>query len=107
MLGGIRGTNDPLYITSKSAQFSMAAIQCNELILVLTFQIKKLLLLSKRTRQSYSFDDLCYEVADLIDCGNVVGWFQDRMEYGTRALGNRSILADARNVEMQKKMNLK
>ena len=54
-----------------------------------------------------SFDDLCGEVADLIDSGNVVGWFQGRMEYGPRALGNRSILADARNVEMQKKLNLK
>ena len=39
--------------------------------------------------------------------GNVVGWFQGRMEYGPRALGGRSILGDARNPEMQKKMNLK
>jgi carbamoyltransferase len=39
--------------------------------------------------------------------GNVVGWFQGRMEYGPRALGSRSILGDARNPEMQKKMNLK
>ena len=37
----------------------------------------------------------------------MVGWFQGRMEYGPRALGNRSILGDARNPEMQKKMNLK
>jgi carbamoyltransferase len=53
------------------------------------------------------FDDLCKEVAELIDNGNVVGWFQGRMEYGPRALGNRSILGDARNIEMQKKLNLK
>jgi carbamoyltransferase len=39
--------------------------------------------------------------------GNVVGWFQGRMEFGPRALGNRSILADARNGEMQRKLNLK
>ena len=39
--------------------------------------------------------------------GYVVGWFQGRMEFGPRALGNRSILGDARNPEMQKKMNLK
>ena len=39
--------------------------------------------------------------------GNVVGWFQGRMEFGPRALGNRSILGDARNPEMQKKLNLK
>jgi carbamoyltransferase len=54
-----------------------------------------------------SFDDLCKEVADLIDKGNVVGWFQGRMEFGPRALGNRSILGDSRNKEMQKKLNLK
>ena len=53
------------------------------------------------------FDELCGLVADLIDTGNVVGWFQGRMEYGPRALGNRSILGDARNVDMQKKLNLK
>ncbi len=53
------------------------------------------------------FDDLCDEVAGFIDNGHVVGWFQGRMEYGPRALGNRSILGDARNVDMQKKLNLK
>lgn len=54
-----------------------------------------------------SFDELCSEVSDLMDNGNVVGWFQGRMEFGPRALGNRSILGDARNKEMQKKLNLK
>lgn len=54
-----------------------------------------------------TFNELCSDVADLIDKGNVVGWFQGRMEFGPRALGNRSILGDARNVEMQKKLNLK
>jgi len=53
------------------------------------------------------FSSLCSQVADLLDAGNVVGWFQGRMEYGPRALGNRSILGDARNVDMQKKLNLK
>jgi len=54
-----------------------------------------------------SFNDLCDKVSDLIDKGNVIGWFQGRMEFGPRALGNRSILGDPRNKEMQKKMNLK
>jgi carbamoyltransferase len=54
-----------------------------------------------------NFSNLSNEVANLIDQGNVVGWFQGRMEYGPRALGNRSILGDARNPEMQKKLNLK
>ena len=46
-------------------------------------------------------------VAQHIADGKVVGWFQGRMEYGPRALGSRSILGDARNPEMQKKLNLK
>jgi carbamoyltransferase len=53
------------------------------------------------------FDKLAHKVASLLNEGKVVGWFQGRMEYGPRALGNRSILGDARNPEMQKKMNLK
>lgn len=47
------------------------------------------------------------EVAALIASGHVIGWHQGRMEFGPRALGARSILADARNAEMQKKINLK
>ncbi len=39
--------------------------------------------------------------------GNAIGWFQGRMEFGPRALGNRSILGDARSPDMQKKLNLK
>jgi carbamoyltransferase len=39
--------------------------------------------------------------------GQAVGWFQGRMEFGPRALGNRSILADPRSTEMQKTLNLK
>ena len=54
-----------------------------------------------------NFKELSQDVAKLLSVGNVVGWFQGRMEYGPRALGNRSILGDARNPEMQKKMNLK
>ena len=44
-------------------------------------------------------------IAELIDQGSVVGIFRGRMEYGPRALGNRSILADARNPDMQKILN--
>lgn len=46
-------------------------------------------------------------VAKLISEGKVIGWFQGRMEFGPRALGNRSILGDPRNEDMQKTMNLK
>ncbi len=52
------------------------------------------------------FDELCDLVADLLAQGHIVGWFQGRMEYGPRALGNRSILGDPRRPEMQKKLNL-
>ncbi len=52
-------------------------------------------------------EELTEVAADLIAEGNVIGWFQGRMEFGPRALGNRSILGDARLPEMQSKMNLK
>jgi len=50
---------------------------------------------------------LTKDVANLLAEGKVVGWVQGRMEFGPRALGNRSILGDARLPEMQKRMNLK
>ncbi|HEY5790140.1 MAG TPA: carbamoyltransferase N-terminal domain-containing protein, partial [Gammaproteobacteria bacterium] len=46
-------------------------------------------------------------LAELLDGGQVVGWFQGRMEFGPRALGGRSILGDPRNTKMQSVMNLK
>ena len=52
-------------------------------------------------------DDMLKRIAQLIAEGNIVGWHQGRMEFGPRALGARSILADARNPEMQKTLNLK
>ncbi len=55
----------------------------------------------------YQKDDLLEIVTDLIQEENVVGWFQGRMEFGPRALGNRSIIGDPRSPGMQKKMNLK
>ncbi len=66
---------------------------------------------AKRYKAKYhkfeSFDKLAEKVAQLIDEGNVIGWVQGRMEFGPRALGARSIIGDARNKEMQKKLNLK
>lgn len=50
-------------------------------------------------------DNIAEEVAGLIEAGNIVGWFQGRQEYGQRALGNRSILADPRKAEMKDKIN--
>ncbi len=51
--------------------------------------------------------DLCKKIAASIAEEKIIGWFQGRMEFGPRALGNRSIIGDARSPEMQKKMNLK
>ena len=54
-----------------------------------------------------SADELCTRVAGLLDEGQIVGWFQGRMEFGPRALGNRSILGDPRDPDSQKTLNLK
>jgi carbamoyltransferase len=54
-----------------------------------------------------NLDEMYQFVASKLAEGSVVGWFQGRMEFGPRSLGNRSILGDARNPEMQKKLNLK
>jgi carbamoyltransferase len=62
----------------------------------------------QRNQLSYEcFDEerLARLVAELIEQGNVVGWFQDRMEWGPRALGNRSILADPRRDDMKAILN--
>lgn len=68
-------------------------------------------LMSKRYNAVYTyyenFEELAAKTATALADGNVVGWFQGRMEFGPRALGGRSILGDARNEEMQKKLNLK
>jgi len=52
-------------------------------------------------------DELLDQTADAINDQKVIGWFQGRMEFGPRALGNRSILADARNPENKDIVNMK
>jgi carbamoyltransferase len=52
-------------------------------------------------------ETLCRQTAEMIAAGNVVGWYQGRMEWGARALGNRSILADARRADMRELINSK
>lgn len=65
----------------------------------------------KRYTDRYFYHDdfqvICESVSALIKSGKVVGWFQGRMEFGPRALGSRSILADPANPEVQKKLNVK
>jgi carbamoyltransferase len=60
--------------------------------------------LSERQR---TVEDTCRVAAQLISEGKVVGWFQGRMEWGARALGNRSIVADPRRADMRDLINTK
>ena len=53
------------------------------------------------------FKELCHIVAQELANSLIIGWFQDRMEFGPRALGNRSILADPRQSYMKDKVNAK
>lgn len=75
------------------------------------FSDKEINAMNKRVKANFkffdNFNELTTHVAEKIADGAVIGWFQGRMEFGPRALGNRSILGDARNPEMQKKLNLK
>jgi len=70
-------------------------------------KIKKYLEKENISFQKLSDNEMAGTVADLIASDNVVGWFQGRMEFGPRALGNRSIIGDARSPKMQSVMNLK
>ena len=54
-----------------------------------------------------NFEELCEVTTDILSKETVVGWFQDKMEWGPRALGNRSILGDPRNPNMRDIINTK
>lgn len=72
---------------------------------------KEVDLMSRKAKAVYQryddFAEVARFAASRLAEGSVVGWFQGRMEFGPRALGGRSILGDARNPEMQKRLNLK
>jgi carbamoyltransferase len=71
-------------------------------------QIRSFLEQSGAVYHEFDSDEtLCDSVADLIAREKVIGWFQDRMEFGPRALGSRSIIGDARSPQMQTVMNVK
>ena len=57
--------------------------------------------------KKYKEDELIEEVASALADGKAIGWMQGRMEFGPRALGGRSIIADPRSPTMQKQLNLK
>jgi carbamoyltransferase len=69
--------------------------------------IEKELLSLNANFKKYSEDELIKILANELSKEKTVGWFQGRMEFGPRALGSRSILADPRSEKMQKQLNLK
>ena len=70
-------------------------------------KIKNILIDIGAKFESLENDNLLDFTTDKLAEGKAVGWFQNKMEFGPRALGGRSILGDARSPEMQKKLNLK
>jgi carbamoyltransferase len=70
-------------------------------------QIEEYLSVNQIPHTKMDCDSIVETVAQAIDQGKVIGWFQGRMEFGPRALGNRSIIGDARSSAMQSIMNLK
>lgn len=70
-----------------------------------TEEIRTVLQDASITYEEFGNERLCRRVAGLLADQKVVGWFQGRMEYGPRALGHRSILADPRRLSMQKHLN--
>ena len=69
--------------------------------------IEKKLNSLKANYKKYSSDEIVSLTAKELSNEKTVGWFQGRMEFGPRALGGRSILADPRSEKMQKELNLK
>ena len=70
-------------------------------------QIEKELKLLKAKYQKYDVKEVIFLTAKELANEKTIGWFQGRMEFGPRALGGRSILADPRSAKMQKQLNLK
>ncbi len=70
-------------------------------------QIREVLDAGGATYSEASDDDLLTETARRIEAGQVIGWFQGRMEFGPRSLGARSILADPRNPKAKDIINSK
>ena len=62
--------------------------------------------LTKKKLKYSKSENLFLETAKILSEGKIIGWFQDKMEGGPRALGNRSILADPRNESIKEKLNI-
>jgi carbamoyltransferase len=70
-------------------------------------QIENILKIEKIKYKNIKDENFYDYISELLEMGMAIGWFQGKMEFGPRALGNRSIIADPRSENMQKKLNLK
>ncbi len=70
-------------------------------------EIEKELNLIGANFTKFSYEDLINKTSEYLSNEKAIGWFQGRMEFGPRALGNRSILGDPRSEKTQKNLNLK
>jgi carbamoyltransferase len=68
-------------------------------------EIEKVLIMHQLSFTQLDDEEMCLKVAEALAENKIVGWFQDRMEYGPRALGNRSILASACDKGMKDRLN--
>src|SRR5215217_4757779 len=78
-----------------------------EMRAILTARSEELAAQGCRVEETRDESELCRLTAQAIADGKVVGWFQQRMEWGPRALGNRSIVCDPRRADMKNILNLK
>ena len=70
-------------------------------------QIENILKIEKIKYKNIKDENFYDYISELLEMGMAIGWFQGKMEFGPRALGNRSIIADPRSENMHKKLNLK
>ncbi len=103
-------TNQPVATVTKSVAHLTCRDQMRGSYLGPKFADTEIIEYLDAVKASYHrLDDaeLMPQLAEILEQGNVVGWFQGRMEFGPRALGGRSIIGDPRNAKMQSVMNLK
>jgi carbamoyltransferase len=109
--GALGAALSALYLSGKVERIPVQPDAMQGAFLGPEFSNKEIHHVLRRMKASFEkiddFTTLIDRAANALEDGKVLGWFQGRMEFGPRALGNRSILGDARNPEMQKKLNLK
>jgi carbamoyltransferase len=108
--GALGAALSAYYIHQKSPRFNGARDTMNGAYLGPEFSVEEIQLRLAKAGAKYrllSEPDLCDACAGALAEGKVLGWFQGRMEFGPRALGARSILADPRSPSMQATLNAK